>query len=272
MTYGIVGGGDRYKSLARLVSKKNDVITLGADSDSDRNLGAVISRCDVIILPIPLKSDVILKGSLLYPDGIRLCDIKNKITDKQVFGGALSDEIAAAYPFIHDFSTPMFAYKNAVLTAEGLICEMIRQSRRSIFMSNILITGYGRIAKITAEYLKKMGAFVTIAARRQSALSEAFCSGFKIMNLSDLNLSGYDYVINTVPHMVFDKRVLNTADMTAAPEIFDIASAPGGVDFDQAKTLGIPTYFLPMLPSVYSPDTAAEYIYDEITNILEKES
>ena len=92
------------------------------------------------------------------------------------------------------------------------------------------------------------------------------------MNLSDLNLSGYDYVINTVPHMIFDKRVLNTADMTSSPEIFDIASAPGGVDFDRAKTLGIPTYFLPGLPSVYSPDTAAEYIYDEITNILEKES
>lgn len=53
--------------------------------------------------------------------------------------------------------------------------------------------------------------------------------------------------------------------------IIDLASLPGGVDFESAKRMGIPTIHALSLPGKVAPKTSGEIIKNTIFNILEEE-
>ena len=53
--------------------------------------------------------------------------------------------------------------------------------------------------------------------------------------------------------------------------ILDLASAPGGTDFEAARAFGIRALTAPGLPGKWSPQTAAEAVRDAVYNILEDE-
>ena len=76
--------------------------------------------------------------------------------------------------------------------------------------STVLVIGYGRVAKACAKLFRAVGADVTISARKLSALAEAEGAGYKaelITALAD-NISGYTIIINTVPAMILDEKLL----------------------------------------------------------------
>ncbi len=76
-------------------------------------------------------------------------------------------------------------------------------------------------------------------------------------------------VINTVPApMLTAARV---AGMKPDALILDLASAPGGTDFEAARAFGIRALTAPGLPGKWSPQTAAEAVRDAVYNILEDE-
>ena len=82
-------------------------------------------------------------------------------------------------------------------------------------------------------------------------------------------LAGRDIVINTVPApMLTASRI---AELGARTLILDLASAPGGTDFDAARAFGIRALTAPGLPGKWSPQTAAEAVRDAVYNILEDE-
>ena len=75
--------------------------------------------------------------------------------------------------------------------------------------------------------------------------------------------------INTVPApMLTAARV---AGMKPDALILDLASAPGGTDFEAARAFGIRALTAPGLPGKWSPQTAAEAVRDAVYNILEDE-
>ena len=71
-------------------------------------------------------------------------------------------------------------------------------------------------------------------------------------------LPDYDFIFNTVPAMILNRRMIE--NMNSAVCIFDIASAPGGVEFEAAEELGISAWLLPGLPGKYAPASSAEAI------------
>jgi len=73
-------------------------------------------------------------------------------------------------------------------------------------------------------------------------------------------------VFNTIPKRIFFARELNA--IKEHTPFADLASAPGGLDADEAKARGINYMFLPSLPGRYSPLTAAQIIFKTITNII----
>ena len=82
-------------------------------------------------------------------------------------------------------------------------------------------------------------------------------------------LPGCGIVINTVPApMLTAARV---AGMKPDALILDLASAPGGTDFEAARAFGIRALTAPGLPGKWSPQTAAEAVRDAVYNILEDE-
>ena len=58
-------------------------------------------------------------------------------------------------------------------TSEAALAILIENTEKTLFGSNILIIGYGRIAKILAEYLKALKANVTVCARKEIAKTKS---------------------------------------------------------------------------------------------------
>lgn len=161
---------------------------------------------------------------------------------------------------------------NAIATAEGTIMEAILSSPINLHGSNSLVIGYGRCGKVLAHKLKALDSDVTVAARSGEALSLAHSFGHRTIHLLELPalLPSCDYIFNTVPTLILDRNLLNYVNKEAT--IIDIASAPGGVDFDYARQLNLTAKLSLGLPGKVSPKTSATIIVTEILSFLKERS
>lgn len=165
----------------------------------------------------------------------------------------------------HDFmQMEDVAWKNAVATAEGAVAEAIALSPRNLYRSRCLVFGYGRCASILADRLKGMGASVTVAGRDASQLVRAHCLGYDICLLKELEtvIGEFDFIFNTIPSLVLDAALAKQLQENAA--VIDIASAPGGVDFQALERLNIRARLCPGLPGRYSPLSSAIILYEAV--------
>jgi dipicolinate synthase subunit A len=161
---------------------------------------------------------------------------------------------------------------NAIATAEGTIMEAILNSDRNLHRSKCLVLGYGRCAKVLAQKLKALDANVTVAARSKEALAYANSFGLNIIALSDLDkiLPDCDYIFNTIPALILTKEKLNLIKQDST--IIDIASYPGGVDFDYAKKLNLTAKLCPALPGKVASKSSADILATEIIGYLKERS
>jgi dipicolinate synthase subunit A len=75
-----------------------------------------------------------------------------------------------------------------------------------------------------------------------------------------------DIIFNTVPHMVLDSSILKYA--TPDILIIDLATQPGGTDFEAANTFGLKAILAPGLPGKVAPFTAGKILADVIPRLL----
>lgn len=160
-----------------------------------------------------------------------------------------------------------FLLENAYLTSEGAVALLKENSEKSIYKSNVLITGYGRIAKALHRALSSMGANVTVCCRSNENKIEASYNGARVIDFRELkNKNDFDFIFNTVPHLIFTKDELDALDDDAI--IFDLASFPGGVDTLYAKTRGVNLVSGKALPARYSKLSAGLLIGKSVEKII----
>ena len=118
----------------------------------------------------------------------------------------------------------------------------------TVFGQKVLITGMGRISKVLVKILSAMGAEVTVTARRHSDLAWAEIFGAESLHISKLDdtVEKFDVIFNTVPSVIFDESRLKLLNSHCL--VIDLASKPGGVDFNTARELGIKTIWALSLP------------------------
>ena len=99
--------------------------------------------------------------------------------------------------------------------------------------------GYGRIGKILSRMLHGLGANVWVEARKYADLAMIEGHGYEPLSLGELkNVVGeFDIIFNTVPSLILDEALLKRVHPDTL--IIDLASKPGGVDFESAKLMGI---------------------------------
>lgn len=255
---------------------------LGSDS---RNLklkelyiksGVVVSSsykgADVIIGPTPFSKDNIkVNGDELKCDEL-FAELEN--TDKVLYAGSISKVIREKLEeknikYFDILDNEDLAILNAVPTAEGAIEGAMSATDITLHSSNCLVLGYGRIGKVLAKMLSGIGANVFCEARKKKDIAMIRAMGYnsvKLENLDDV-LSEMDIIFNTVPFMLLDKERICLLKKDVC--IIDLASSPGGVDFEQAKESKINVKWLLALPSKAAPMTAAKY-YKEIIDKAEK--
>ncbi len=164
------------------------------------------------------------------------------------------------------------AILNAVATAEGTIMEAIKSSSINLHGSSCLVLGYGRCAKVLAQKLKALDASVTVAARNPEALAYAYAAGLNSVPLHSTKslLPSFNFIFNTIPAFILDKSCLELIDREAV--IIDISSAPGGLDFDYARALGLNASLVPGLPGKVAPKASSDILAGEIISFLKERS
>lgn len=160
-----------------------------------------------------------------------------------------------------------FIYKNAVATSEGAIVKAIENSKKTISNSNILILGFGRIGKILSNILKGFSANIYVEARKTTDLALIDSLGFEAIDIKKLDehLNKFDYIFNTIPSLILDDKKLELVKSNAT--IIDLASFPGGIDFNKARELNLNVDLTMSLPSKITPITAAYYMEEEISKL-----
>lgn len=185
-------------------------------------------------------------------------------TSKPVFAGNVSDDS------VFDYSKEeSFALENAYLTAEAAISKAVSNSEVSLIDANILIIGYGRIAKALLNFLLPYSKNITICARSDIQRLQASLAGAKEITFDDLKYKNdYTFVFNTVAH-----PVVNKLELLALPNdtiILDLASFPGGVDKMYAKAFNKKLIVARGLPGEYSPKSAGIIIAKAVHKMIER--
>ena len=135
---------------------------------------------------------------------------------------------------------------------------------------NALVCGYGRIGSLLARMLERLGANVTVAARRDETLCEISLAGFRSVRIGTDGMNeavrNCDVIFNTVPTVIFSEKMLT--GLKNKPLYIEIASSPGGIDPSLARAVGLEIVFAPSLPGKYSPISAGKYIFETVSDVL----
>ena len=160
------------------------------------------------------------------------------------------------------------AILNAIPTAEGAISVAMEMSDITLHGSNVLVLGFGKIGKVLSKMLLGIGANVYCEARNKKDLALIKALGYNSIDLRDLDkyLPKFDYVFNTIPYLILDE--IRLARLKKDVYLIDLASKPGGIDFDYAKSNGMNVTHALALPSKVAPKTAALYFKQKIEYII----
>ncbi|MBQ9981517.1 MAG: dipicolinate synthase subunit DpsA [Oscillospiraceae bacterium] len=281
-TFLVIGGDLRQIYAAGKLSEKFNVYITGFDKniiipENIKNIDRITDitqRADYLLLPTPISSDNINLNAPFCKNTIPINSVISCLKEKGIiFGGKINPETKTLFEnsgfWVYDYlDREEFSVMNAVPTAEGAVQIALEELPTTIYHSEILITGWGRIAKILAHMLTSLGATVTVCARKCYDLTWAEIQKCKTIPLSDLHKSShhFDMIFNTIPAMILDKQFLQNLNSDCL--IIDLASKPGGVDFSFASSLGIKSVWALGLPGKSAPVSSGHIVAETITNIL----
>ncbi len=198
-----------------------------------------------------------------------------------LFAGAVSRgaRLAAAalsLPVIDYMDSEELALFNAIPTAEGAVGLLLAATPDTLWQARVLLLGYGRISQALLPRLLAFGARVTVAARSGTALARAAMWGGKTAAVTGTAddpalaqlAADADLLVNTAPALLVTRPVLEALPKHAF--VLDLASAPGGVDLDAARQLGIGAMQAGGLPGKWAPAAAGRAVGRTVLQFLRR--
>ncbi len=222
---------------------------------------------DALILPLPcLAQDQIHVFAPFSKTPIDFQTVINRVPRSCVVCGGMlpfEDECHIDY-----YSREELKLRNAIPTAEGAIGIAFDEMPVTICGSTALVLGFGRIGQCLTARLRALGCNVFAAMRKDMHRAKAEDMGISAVEYNQIYsiLPQCDAVFNTVPHRVLGQQELSF--VSPACPVIDLASRPGGVDFESAKQLGVRAVWALSLPGKVAPITAGKIIYKSVSAIL----
>jgi len=278
----IIGGDLRSIELAKSITEDGNKVNIygfrnasfASSMNESEDLSLAIDESDVIIGPLPCSNDNETLNTPFHPEKIQINDVFKIMSKNQLFiAGRISKKIAHLAEIYNVYIIDILereemAVLNAIPTAEGAIQIAMEEMPITLHGSNALILGFGRIGKTLAKMLNGIGANVFVEARKYEDLAWIKSYGYKPVNLNelDIHLGDMHVIFNTIPYVIMDTEKLSRIKKDCL--IIDLASKPGGVDFEKAKSLGMKVIWALSLPGKVAPVTAARFIKETVYNII----
>ena len=274
----IIGDTKRQRATAEAFAKDGVEIAVCGDFDGfDANaaitkcndLSSAVGKAQAIILPFPVTRDgLYIEGSKISLDELfSVCD------HIPLLGGGVDTHLrtaAASYGVgITDyFEREELKIYNAVPSAEGAIFVAMKLMEKTLFSSEALILGFGRLSKALSSRLLALGCRVRVIARSKRDLAQIAALGYSHGDFSQLAkfAATADVIFNTVPAKVMGEDIIEATKPDCT--IIDLASNPGGVDRECLALSERKFEWALGLPGKLFPKTAGEYIKTAVENII----
>ena len=282
----VVGGDCRQLYCARCLADKGfETALFGFDFCEDDfgfctrcdNISDALNKAKIVVLPLPVSRDgalVTIQHSLGSVDVEGLFSKTEK--DAVVLGGNVSDKIKSiaqkhGIKIIDYFEREELVVANAYLTAESAIATAMNEIDYSLHDYPVLVMGYGRIGKCLCQLLKGMGVEVYASARKNQDFEWIRAFGYSPVDTSKVSdvIGSCRLIFNTIPETVLDDNNLKL--MHPESLIIDLASKPGGVDFESAKKNGIKVIWALSLPGKKMKRSAGRAVAETVMSILNDE-
>ena len=271
LTFAVIGGDRRsFYAAKRLEEYGFETKLFGIEKEETYNPLKKI-QADAVLLPVPFTRDGIHIFAPESTEEFLISDVLASVSaNSLIFAGNVND---ITNKRILDYGKrETFAIRNAVSTAEGALLLALQNGKRTVFGMRVAVIGYGKVAFATAKLFHAVGAVVTVFARKEQARIEAHMMGYTAKSLDELSACAgeYELLINTVPARILNREILSKISKDAW--IMELASAPFGLDFDEAKILGVHVELASGLPGKFFPETAGYAVADTGLDFLrEKE-
>ena len=278
----VIGGDIRSIKLANFIAQdgykvdiygfNNASFDTGLPESPDMN--TAVNEADIVIGPLPCSNDNETINAPFHQGKIYINEVFQTMKKNQIFiAGRMSNKIqhlAQLYNVntVDILEREDMAVLNAIPTAEGAIQIAMEEMAITLHDSVCLILGFGRIGKILAKMLSALGADVYVEARKFSDIAWIKSYGYKPVLLDNIDniITKANDIFNKIPSIILDENKLKLLNKDCL--IIDLASKPGGVDFDKAKELGVKAIWALSLPGKVAPITAAKFIKETVFNII----
>lgn len=282
--YTVIGGDLRNIKLAEALIDDGNQVNLFGFNDTgfdlkikeNSDLQDAIDDSEIVIGPLPFSNDNETLNTPFNKEKIQVNEVLKKIKKNQLLiAGLISDKVghlAKAYNVysIDILEREEMAVMNAIPTAEGAIQIAMEELPITLNGSKAMVLGHGRVGKVLASMLSGLGADVYVEARKYSDIAWIKAFGQKPVYINEIKryIGEMDIVFNTIPYKILDCATMDYVSKDCL--VIDLASKPGGIDFEKAKELGIKVIWALSLPGKVAPVTAANYIKQTIYNIIEE--
>ncbi len=277
----VVGGDARQKWLATALQRRNALSAVYEVPDfaSPASVTVLTTPADLchytcIVGPVPLAR----QGNLLLPptaqQSLPLSLLLQIMQPGQLIAGgnlpaAFLQQCQARQIQTYDFlQSSTLTLANAEITAEGMLAILLQQTPYVLQNTSLLLLGYGRCGMALAHKLTALGCQVLVCESNLEKRSLARSFGYNVLTPEGLPavLPTCELLVNTVPALVLTYDLLQLLPTQAM--LFDLASAPGGIDQQAAQQLHLYYQNCPGLPGRTAPQTAGELLAENLLHYL----
>lgn len=261
------GGDERMRGLLRAAEQAGWETAHVTQAEQD------VGEADAVALPWPRS---FRDGALVTADGqgmekertlARIPPCRAALAGD----GVTEEELPRVQRIVRPGRDEAFLRKNARLTAEGALLSILKRRKRALLAGTAVVTGYGRIGQEMTARLCAMGMFVIVCARNEGQMRMAHAAGAHPVPLAQIAsaCAQADVIVNTVPARVLDADAL--ARVPRDTPVIELASAPYGLDMQQAVQLGLQVAVENGLPGRYAPLDAGEALFEALARGLNAE-
>src|SRR5690625_5289005 len=248
----VIGGDARYLELIRQLQilPNTTIVLVGFDKIEQGFTGLAqvdfqdlaVEKLDAVIIPITGTNE---EGNIeaVYSDqSIQLTKewFQRLKKTTPVFTGIANEYLMSVTADVGVTLIPLLnrddvAIYNSIPTAEGTIMMAMENTDYTLHSSKVIVVGFGRVGHTVANKFSALGANVSVSANSVKDLARITEMGLFAIPLDELHeqVNTCDILINTIPAKIINKKTIQ--QLPAHSLIIDLASKPGGTDFDYAQ-------------------------------------